>query len=66
MLILFCVVAVTGVDATTFAHGQVSPGLMIPLSYFYFAVPLFFAISAIFMASLIWNDIRGTKPQGDR
>ena len=64
VLILFCVVTVTGIDATMFAHGQVSAGLMVPLSYFYFAVPLFFAVSAIFMASLIWGDIRGKKPEG--
>jgi len=66
VLFLFCVVTVTGIDATVFAHGQVSSGLMLPLSYFYFAVPLFFAVSAIFMAELLYNEITGKKSKGDR
>jgi TRAP-type C4-dicarboxylate transport system permease small subunit len=66
VLFLFCVVTVTGIDATLFAHGQVSTGLMLPLSYFYFVVPLFFAVSAIFMAELLYKEIKGGKSGGDR
>jgi TRAP-type transport system small permease protein len=61
VLILFVIVAVTGIDATMFAHSQVSSGLMLPLSYFYFVVPLFFGISAIFLAGLLFQNLLGKK-----
>ncbi len=47
-LVLFAVLVVTGIDATSFAHGQASIGMQIPLSYPYAAIPIFFAVSLVF------------------
>ena len=49
-LVLFVVLAVTGVNATMFNHGMQSPGLQWPMSVLIAAVPIGFALAAVFMA----------------
>ncbi len=46
--ILF-VVVYTGVMSTIFNHGQESPGMQVPLSFPFIAVPFFFIIAAVFL-----------------
>ena len=46
--ILF-VVVYTGIMSTIFNHGQESPGMQIPLSFPFLAVPLFFTIAVVFL-----------------
>jgi len=49
-LVLFVVLAVTGVNATIFNHGMRSMGLQWPMSVLIAAVPIGFALAAVFMA----------------
>jgi TRAP-type C4-dicarboxylate transport system permease small subunit len=49
VLLLFVVLAWLGVDSTIFNHGQESPGMQIPLSIPFSAIPIFFSFSALFM-----------------
>lgn len=57
-LILFLLVLYTGIDSTIFNHGQESGGLQIPLSLPFSAIPLFFAVAALFAAEKIWRQLR--------
>ena len=63
ILALFLVVTVTGVDAVLFAHGQTSMGLRLPLSYLWVAVPVFFAVSAVFAAAIVWARLGRRRPR---
>jgi len=55
VLILFLVLVYTGIDSTIFNNGQESSGMQIPLSIPFSAIPIFFTISAVFMAERIWR-----------
>lgn len=55
IFILFLVLVYTGIDSTLFNHGQESSGMQIPLSVPFVAMPIFFAISAIFLAERLWR-----------
>lgn len=50
VLLLFGLLVWLGVESTVFNHGQESPGLQVPLSIPFAAIPLFFALAAVFGA----------------
>lgn len=54
-LALFGLIAVEGVEMVRFSHDQTSTGLQMRLSYPYSAVPIFFAIAAIFGGAVMWS-----------
>ena len=47
-LLIFILLVYTGIDSMIFNHGQESPGLQIPLSLPFLALPLFFAFAVLF------------------
>lgn len=49
VLLLFLVIIYTGLSSMVFNHGQESPGLQIPLSWPFAAIPVFFAIAFVFL-----------------
>ena len=59
-LLMFLVLVYTGTGSTIFNHGQESSGLQIPLSIPFSAIPLFFALAAVFLAWKLWQQ-RGTE-----
>jgi len=61
VLILFLVLVYTGIDSTLFNHGQESSGLQIPLSIPFAAIPIFFIVSAVFLAERIWRNRAGRQ-----
>ena len=48
-LAIFVLLVYTGIDSMMFNHGQESPGLQIPLSLPFLALPLFFFCAALFV-----------------
>ena len=55
IMILFVLLIYTGIDSMIFNHGQESPGMQIPLSIPFAAIPIFFAIAAIFLGHRLWR-----------
>ncbi len=55
ILALFVLLVYTGVGSTIFNHGQESPGMQLPLSIPFSAIPVFFAIAALFMLEGLWQ-----------
>ncbi len=53
-LLIFALLVYTGIDSMLFNHGQESPGLQLPLSLPFFAIPLFFFFAFIFMLNRIF------------
>lgn len=59
-LTVFLVLVWQGIDMVAFAHGQLSEGLRIRLSYPYAAVPVAFAFASLFAAArLVSREVRG-------
>ncbi len=54
IFLLFLLLVYTGIDSTLFNHGQESSGMQLPLSIPFVAIPVFFAIAAIFS----WERLR--------
>jgi C4-dicarboxylate transporter, DctQ subunit len=55
ILVLFLLLVYTGFESTIFNHGQQSSGMQLPLSIPFAAIPIFFAIAAIFMLEKLWH-----------
>ncbi|NKB37039.1 MAG: TRAP transporter small permease subunit [Gammaproteobacteria bacterium] len=58
-LFVFALLIYTGIDSMLFNHGQESPGLQIPLSLPFSAIPLFFFFALLFMCSRIFSRDKG-------
>lgn len=61
ILLLFLLIIYTGLASMMFNHGQESPGLQIPLSFPFAAIPLFFLVAAVFIAERILKDWKENK-----
>ena len=53
-LLIFVLLVYTGIDSMLFNHGQESPGLQIPLSFPFLAIPFFFFCAFLFLSHRIY------------
>jgi TRAP-type C4-dicarboxylate transport system permease small subunit len=61
LFLLFLLLVYTGVDSTVFNHGQQSAAMQLPLSIPFLAIPVFFAIAAVFMLEKICSCWKSRK-----
>jgi TRAP-type C4-dicarboxylate transport system permease small subunit len=55
VLLMFMLLVWLGVKSTIFNHGQESPGMQMPLSIPFVAIPLFFAVATFFVLERLWQ-----------